>query len=345
MKIFLTLLCLFLLSCENGGDEGPYKADWIKNSFLQLTQNAYPRVKAISWWHENFDQSKLRIDSSPEALAEYQKGVSNAKYSTELMFSNKKLVVDGDRIYHGAFPDMGGEEDVVTTAAIRSFESLAKKEIAWVYFSDNWLTGINFPSSAVETIVSMGKTPFIRMMARSNFDENTPDPNYSMAKIISGVYDTQLKAWATKARATNVNLLIEFGTEANGQWFPWNGQHNGGGTTTNYGDPTLADGPERFRDAYRHIIDIFKALNVDNVTWFFHVDAYGDPEVSWNEMKNYFPGESYIDWIGVSVYGPQTPKEDYDDFKDIMDLAYPKLTALSPTLPIAILEFAVTEKK
>ena len=31
----------------------------------------------------------------------------------------------------------------------------------------------------------------------------------------------------------------------NASWFSWNGSYNGGGRTSGYGDPTLADGPER----------------------------------------------------------------------------------------------------
>ena len=51
-------------------------------------------------------------------------------------------------------------------------------------------------------------------------------------------------------------MLVEFGTEMNGFWFPWNGKWNGAGATTGYGDPALPDGPERFRDAYRHVHDV-----------------------------------------------------------------------------------------
>ena len=41
--------------------------------------------------------------------------------------------------------------------------------------------------------------------------------------------------------------------------------------TNGYGDPYFPDGPERFRDAYRHIIDLFRKEDVKNITWCFHV--------------------------------------------------------------------------
>ncbi|HNT71111.1 MAG TPA: glycosyl hydrolase, partial [Bacteroidales bacterium] len=70
--------------------------------------------------------------------------------------------------------------------------------------------------------------------------------------------------------------------------------------------------------------------------------AYSDPDLDWNQIKNYYPGDNYIDWLGVSVYGPQESDEDYQEFSDILNDVYPILTNLS-NKPIAILEFAITE--
>jgi beta-mannanase len=163
-----------------------------------------------------------------------------------------------------------------------------------------------------------------------------------MQRIIDGEFDPELTQWAVKASATGYPLLVEFGTEVNGNWFPWNGEYNGGGRLDGYGNPSLADGPERFRDAYRHIIDICNENGTDNITWFFHVDAYSQPEEDWNRMENYYPGDAYIDWLGVSIYGPQVQGEDYRSFGEILNDIYPELSGLADK-PIAVLEFAVTE--
>ena len=180
------------------------------------------------------------------------------------------------------------------------------------------------------------------MMPRTNFDEGGPDPNYTMQKIIDGDFDTELTQWAIDAKNTNTPLLVEFGTEVNGDWFPWNGKYNGADEKISYGDPNLYDGAERFRDAYRHVIDICNNQAANNITWFFHVDAYGNPDLDWNKIENYYPGDDYIDWLGVSIYGPQESNDDYQEFSEILNDIYPKLTALSDK-PIAVLEFAITE--
>ena len=340
----MTMLILIVLfsSCKKDEISENKKAKWIENAFVTLESNNYPNIKAISWWHENFDNSVLKVNSSSTSLTAYKNGVRSSTFiSTANVYFNK-LIEPISGIYHAAYPDFGGTEDIVTTERINDFETLVNKDIVWAYFSNNWYYNIQFPSTEVNTISSSGKIPFIRIMPRTNFDEGGPDPNYTMQKIIDGNFDTELTQWAIDAKNTNIPLLVEFGTEVNGNWFPWNGQYCGAGETTEYGDANLPDGAERFVAAYRHIIDLCNTNEASNITWFFHVDAYSEPNSPWNEIDNYYPGDNYIDWLGVSIYGPQESHEDYQEFSEILNDVYPTLTQLS-NKPIAILEFAITE--
>ncbi len=250
-----------------------------------------------------------------------------------------------DEIYFGAFPDFGGPEDNVTAQKIDEFNKLAGKEIAWAYFSNNWGTdGIKFPREKVEIIEKTGSIPFVRMMPRKNFD-TAYDQTFALQRIIDGKFDESLYQYAGDVREYGNPVLIDFAVEMNGDWFPWSGIVNGGAKKDGYGDIQKADGPERFVDAYRHIIDIFRQENVTNVTWFFHPDIYSYPEnQSWNDPKEYYPGDDYIDWIGVSIYGPLHPEEDYwQNFSEIVIERSNKILEISNTKPLALLEFGVTD--
>lgn len=268
---------------------------------------------------------------TPQSPAPASSTPSPAESSTPAPLAGR-LEVPASGIYLAANPDFGGEEDEVSTQRITAFEQLSGRGVAWAYFSDNWDNGIAFPAAAVQATKSAGTIPFIRLMPRSTFDEGGPDPVYSLQKIASGQFDSQLRQWARDARAAGP-LLLEFGTEVNGDWFPWNGKYNGGAGT----------GPQRFREAYRHIVDLFRAEGATNVTWFFHVDASGSPGASWNAMANYYPGDDYVDWLGISAYGAQTADDDWDSFTNVMDDGYAELAKVSPSKPIALLEFAVTD--
>ena len=74
-----------------------------------------------------------------------------------------------------------------------------------------------------------------------------------------------------------------------------------------YGDPTWPDGPERIRDAFIHVIDMFRQQEVRNVTWFMYAGShYTNPRHEdsnqWLHPKYFYPGDEYIDWVGQSAY-------------------------------------------
>lgn len=255
-----------------------------------------------------------------------------------------KLLPPNDGVYHGAFPDMGETEDSVTSERIQQFIDLTGKSPAWVYFSNNWFNGIKFPRDEVLLINQYGLLPFIRLMPRSNWNEDAPDPVYSLQNIIDGKFDEELLRWARDAKKSGIPIMLEFGTEVNGDWFPWCGIYNGGGETSGYGDSTLADGPEKFKDAYKHIIGLFTKESVKNVTWAFHVNNGSAPEESWNNFSAYYPGDEYIDWIGVSVYGMQNSEEDWYSFSEVFDNSYNELASVSENKPLAIFEFGVADE-
>ncbi len=338
MKYLLLPLLLLLTSCNSGSGnhDNTVKAQWITKAFETLTSENYPNLKAISWWHENWENedgthTSLRLDSSHAAVLAYQEAVNNPLFTTTPHFHQNKLIA-GEGIYHAAFPDFGGEEENVTKTAIAHFEALTQKKIVWAYFSNNWMHGIRFPKEAVSRINDLGKIPFIRMMPRSQFEEYVPEPTFTLQHIIEGTFDADLMQWANDAKAFGSPLLVEFGTEMNGEWFNWNAVYNG-----------KENGGLLFQNAYRHIIDLFRAVGVKNITWFFHVNAYSYPQTSWNTIQKYYPGDDYIDWLGVSIYGSLETTEPYQEFQEILDDVYPDLVALSPSKPIGVLEFSITE--
>lgn len=85
---------------------------------------------------------------------------------------------------------------------------------------------------------------------------------------------------------------------------------------TDYADPKLPDGPERIRDAWRHIRDIFDEAGVTNITWTAQAaPEHGSPNPlfekvkNWDRMENYWPGRNYLDWGGISGYNQILEKD------------------------------------
>jgi len=229
-----------------------------------------------------------------------------------------------------------------------------------VVFSNHWGTkgrvDMHFPTQQVQTIWAHGSFPLGQFHPWTKLLwQPQPDPVARMQKVIDGRWDADLVRWLEDAKATGIPMMVDFGVETNGAWFPWNGKWNGHGTTDGYGDPAWPDGPERFRDAYRHVIDLSRRPDVgaDNITWSFHVDTWSRPNRAWwNKIRYYYPANNYIDWLGLSAYGEQVPTgdpSDWETFREIMgdpgrsNSPYRQFVALSPTKPTSVSEFGVTE--
>jgi Glycosyl hydrolase family 26 len=231
--------------------------------------------------------------------------------------------------YHGVYPGgKTGEEDDITANDVASYQDSVGRKVAWVYFSNNWFHGEVFPIETASWIRQGGAIPFIRLMLRSSADTDIAEENYTLEAIVAGTFDRKLKAWGNSARAFGTPLIVEWGTEMNGQWFSWNGYWNG-----------KQDGPKLFRDAYRHIV---QTIDAENITWVFHINSDDDPQTTWNAFENYYPGDDVVDWLGVSAYSAQSPQDDYwTNFVEQLDLVMPRLNNLS-SKPVMVLEFGAT---
>jgi Glycosyl hydrolase family 26 len=240
------------------------------------------------------------------------------------------------KLYHGFY--WGGigtdthdpTEHDVTPEDVARYEQAVGAKTAWIYFSDNWFESRRFPASMCNWIRNLGKIPYLRLMLRSDVDQKHSEKKFTLQKIISGEFDADLRAWARGAKSFGSPLLIEWGTEPNGNWFSWNSKWNGG----------AAEGPARYIAAYRHIVDLMRAEGADNLLWVWHVNWYDEPEAKWNAFENYFPGEDYCDWVALSAYGPTTPttNDAAESFRFKVDVAYPRLTNLAPNKPLIIAE-------
>jgi hypothetical protein len=247
-------------------------------------------------------------------------------------------------------PSVTDEEDHVRAWMINDFEQLVRRKIAWAYFTQHWFKGLAFPRASVLTVWRNGQIPFIRLQPHTGNlygpppNQVYPEQTFSLQHIIDGEFDQPLRAWADAAGEADIPILVEFGTEINGDWGPWNAKWNGAGQTDGYGDPTYPDGAERYRDAYRHLVTLFRQEGATNVTWFFHVDAYRQYDW-WNELKWYYPGDDYVDWLGISNYGSccdnLNPVQGFGEKLDA-SLVYDDLARISAQ-PMAVLETGVVE--
>lgn len=76
-----------------------------------------------------------------------------------------------------------------------------------------------------------------------------------------------------------------WGQEMNLSEYGWLGYCNGASTTA----------AEKYVQAYRRIVDIFRENNANNIHWVWSPNDRSSPTQPWNDIENYYPGDDYVD--------------------------------------------------
>ena len=259
--------------------------------------------------------------------------------------------------YTGAF--IAGEEESITEdnislESIEAFEAEVGKHQAIIAFSSYWGEQ-TFPTDAVEIVAHHRSVPLIFWSPwdRPYLEDKGPD-RYRLDGILAGKWDAYIDKWADAARDHGGPILVSFCNEMNGNWFPWSGFYYGAGDPApgsagkseiqTAGAPVKGvAGPEFFKRMFRRVVDRVRARGARNVQWVFHVNNFSEPVAPWNASAQYYPGNDYVDWMGLSVYGQQFPNGEWKDFDSMLRQGYDELCAINPDKPIMVTEWGVGE--
>ncbi|WP_327351033.1 glycoside hydrolase family 26 protein [Streptomyces sp. NBC_01304] len=164
---------------------------------------------------------------------------------------------------------------------VDAFAETASKKPNLVTYFVAW--GTDFNSQQAKDIWAKGAMPFI----------NWEPFNTSLADIAAGKSDGYIRQYAKAVRELNIPVGLTFGHEMNGDWYPWGASKS-----------TAKD----FVAAWKHVHDLFQDQKATNVIWTWSANNITPaPDV---KLKPYWPGDDYVDWVGVVGYyvrnGPHT---------------------------------------
>ncbi len=246
-------------------------------------------------------------------------------------YSESILQAPTTGLYLGTFASYPDGDATTLGNSIADFKTNAGKSVVWAIVLSEWGQALEFPKAQALAAHNQGAIPFLRILPRSIPDETyTLDPVLRLDLILKGDFDAQIRQWADGARDVGFPILAEFGPEPNGFWNQWSGIF-------------YQNGPALYAAVFQRIVTICRAEGASNITWFFHMNGEDNPHNPDNLMTQYYPGDAYIDWIGVSVLGAQINADFWDEFVDVMDSAYNEIIAVSAVRPVALVETAVIE--
>ena len=238
------------------------------------------------------------------------------------------------KIWHGTYVGKMvphpkyGEVEVAPLRGVVAYERAVKKKVGWITFNDDWFQTRRFPIKRVRAIRKHGAIPYVRLMMRSDPFQEHKEPLFTTKAIADGKFDRDLQKWFRGAAKFGTPLLVEYGTEVNGEWFPWNGIWSG-----------RKKGAAQFVKAYRHIVRLARKNGASNIVWIFHVNYLDGPQKPWNRMENYYPGDRFVDWLGISIYSTMNPYENYKVPFRRVGKTIQRLKKMAPKKPIILSEF------
>ncbi|GAA4937465.1 glycoside hydrolase family 26 protein [Actinoplanes utahensis] len=108
-------------------------------------------------------------------------------------------------------------------------------------------------------------------------------------KILDGGSDELIARAARRLKAWNRPVFLRWGWEMNGFWYDWGGSRND-------------RKPDGYVTCFRRLRRIFDAEGADNISWVWSPNWNNQPNEPWNRLVDYYPGDEYVDWVGVSGY-------------------------------------------
>ena len=221
------------------------------------------------------------------------------------------LAIPDQGAYTGAYMDFGEGEDDVTLEQIEAFEQAVGKHQAIIASGSFWGEQ-SFPLHNLEIITRHNAIPLIYWSPwdRPYAEERGPD-RFSLDAIVAGKWDAYIDSWSAEAKR-------------------------------NFPKASMPD-PISIKKAYRYVVDRVRAAGAKNIIWVFHIQNYSYPSDEWNQPKEYYPGDDYVDWLAMSAYGKQFRHEKWVSASDVMTYAYDDLCAINSNKPVMLAEWGIGE--
>jgi mannan endo-1,4-beta-mannosidase len=234
----------------------------------------------------------------------------------------------------------GIPQDVSPTVRTLKQQTGKRPNLA-LYFQD-WGSGAingtpNFSTTDAENACAAGMLP---MYTWESWDTSVTaagqgaayvQPAFNMKRIIAGDYDAYIRATAKQIASIGCPLALRFDQEANGDWYPWgitNHQENGANQALT---------AKRYIEMWRHVYRIFAAAKATNVLWVWSPNWQSLHAGKLLSYHSFYPGKSYVDWVGIDGYYAKAGMTFYTQFGDTIQ----QLAAVCPHKPWVLSETAV----
>ncbi len=225
-------------------------------------------------------------------------------------------------IFYPSKPDGITDMDTLRNleAGLQQDFDLISHYVAWGDGPSNQM-----PKALVEEVLDSGSWPMITWEPWMNDfmqADSIPDIQGNrrvFQRILEGEFDGYIDRFAQDLKSFQAPIFLRFAHEFDNPAYPWS--------------ETGGNSPADFKQAWRYVHDRFMALGAFNVIWVWNPFTY-------ENVKTYFPGEAYVDWIGVTLLNYGTLNQDgaWYEFEALYE-PFEEAFKILPDIPVMLGEF------
>ena len=177
------------------------------------------------------------------------------------------------------------------------FETNAGKKVSIIHFGSAWKNSsgsfIPFPAGTLDLIRNRGTIPMLGWGSWQQ-GKGVNQPDFKLTNITRGDYDAYLTQWALDAKAWVHPFFLRFDHEMNiGGQFSWNFSDTWTNPATG---TTYKNTSDDYINMWRHVVNIFKSVGANNVTWVWCPNIYYRSGSKALPFMQAYPGDAYVDW-------------------------------------------------
>lgn len=211
-----------------------------------------------------------------------------------------------------------------------------------IVFYLQWQKPLNqYPSivSSLDAIWKLGAVPCLTWEPMTMSDQGEKMIPYE--DILAGQYDHYISSMADQIKLWEKPLIIRFAQEMNISRYHW------GTEKDNFG----SDSPGIYIKMFQYVTKLFKNKKADNVLWAFCPNVDSIPNEAWNTAKKYYPGDEFVDILGMDGYNWNINEELAAErkqswvshgrsFEQIFHPLFKELKSIDSNKPIVVFETA-----
>ena len=262
--------------------------------------------------------------SGNESLSSVVKYASGRRFNDETREFYNNVFVNSDKVEWGIYqPDF---RDMPHIYYIE--EHIGHKFNIVLHYTDLLVTyNPTLVRDVLDKAYFEGRTVELTLQPyRDHVGENT------LFSVLDGKYDEFLHAYAKDVAEFSHPVLFRLCNEMNGDWCEYSGYK-------------MSLDTELYRELYHYVYNIFKEHNADNVIWVWNPNGKSFPDFEWNHESMYYPGNDYVDVLGLTLYntGNFYEGEKWIEFDDLYRPLYERVSK-EYDMPFMITEFASARK-